>query len=682
MKYYKVCRDQMLVESLDCDHELSIREEQLLLWIEHQLRDVEWPRNWHFTRSPAKMVLELTTIVYCEPITGFESIEEPVREQWIYKQDCVGDNRRVYPHVLFVSSCDSTWVVLGSLTSKRFYEIIGQVYGFVSYGDLVTRMTVQLFNNIHLFDENDYYFLRTDNELDMVPHWRRISEALVEKYCLVSIEEFTSTAPDEMAPYVFQYMLFVTSASDRLATEFTEYEVELLHRRLQLLELNPLLQLELVRKWLRVDWRCRPEALPQYKHSNNWHEIEVGDFLFDSFAYTYEPGHAPIHLLFTSHFLRLRPKLCRFAIPGAVCKLCGRDNCSRPKMYRGRMLMPLQCITLVALDRLRTYIHQQIQQHRRDHGTYEALKLWLRARTDVPIEDEVNHWAPLLLRYVKDYDPARDKDITLMIREHIRDSLEKRRNFKLLFDRDFLVLNNTIIPEIWQPMVDAELRPNKGDWIPLTKKQRKQLKLEQRPRRHRSRLKGFPAQVRNNVEDVNLDLPDCDALVEHARRYWPLCIQTLFRQCTGPVHLQYAQRLSYGRFLGNARIGYTTETILRIWFLTFSETDKFLIEYHGREDVFWASKHGTAITSMLQKPYENLYWPSCATQVKAGLCPFGAIEAHLEVKDIEDLVTLCAKTCSETKLADQRRALGLIPNSPHYRIYDPAETTVNLLYWH
>jgi len=661
MAVYVCCNGLVKIDQLNAPAQLALSLHSVKAWCVKQVAHLKPPASWNFQKSLADILFEQTSIVYCD-FNGEEQRHSPVRCRFSEERVSAAP-ARVYPHVLLVAVYNGERVVLGSLTSRTFYAHLESNY--LAFEHLAVRETTQLFDALYLFDELDYYFLF--DKVLVPPPQQVLGEALAEKHCLIQCWAFPDEAASELAPYAFQYELFAASPSDRLSQQFIDYEAERLQRRLDALQLNPLLQLEYIRKWLRVDWRA--EQHDHYTHSNY---PVLSDEVPNYAAYNFAALHLPSRVAFPSHIVPVEARYAGWAFPGRPCVFCedATTACLRPPIEEGTTRLPIGCIAMPALALLRLQMRQWLQRCRAQYSTYDALRLWTAVPLGAPMDETVERWTMEFLRDVK-HDTMHDRLMIKGVRDYIRQSLSARQDFRLLTDRDFVLLQDVIIPSIWRPLLDEIPDDFAAPWgRPV---EQHPLWNPKQPRRRDIQDGG-----RAPVQELNLHFETHAELVLYSERHWAPCMQAMIRQCVGPVHLKHIKRRAYARFLMNVRIGYTEATIRNFWFLAFAETDVFREMLHGDMTQFKRSKYGRCIDGFLKKPFDNPYWPTCLDMATDGYCPFTDLSETRVPRDIEELVTAGQHTCTQGPLAQVREQMKVRANRGAYRLHDPAEWSVNV----
>jgi len=664
MSDYSCCDNAVRIDRLGAGREMELPPARLLEWAEKRLIGIQLPTRWKLRKSLAQILVEQTTLVNCE-FMGDEELRDPVCCKFSEETNAMAP-ARVYPHVLFITIWNNERVVLGSLTSRTFYDRLN-TRGFVSFGDLAERETTKLFDALYLFDEIDYFFL-FDKEADTMPSQRELGEALIEKHCHVQCNVFPTEAPSELAPYAFQYALFAASASDRLSVQLIEYEVEWFRRRLALLELNPYLQFECIRKWLRVDWRAKRHDI--YTHSNY---PFLTEFATDIPAYHFAAAHLPEHIAYPTHIVPVNARYAGWAFPGNVCPFCptAETNCLRPPIEEGTVHLPISTIWLPALSMLRMKMREWIQKCRSEYATYDAIRIWTNTPPGENIEKAVIEWT-LQYANIEKFNPHRDAVMYSSVQDYVRRTVTIRNDFRLVTDRDFVILNDVIIPSIWRPLLEEQPDEYAAPWN--DSKNHHPLWFSKRPKNHtRSTEPG-----RSELREVNEQFDTHAELVDYASRHWAPCWQAFIASCTGKEHPKHQKRILYARFLMNTRIGYTQATIRNFWFLAFEATDVFQKSLGGSPERFSKSKWGRALDYLLKKPFENSYWPSCRDMIDYDYCAFGSFGGSKAAVDIEEIVRDNQTQCTNQALAKLRNTLNLRSNRVSYRLFDPTEWTVNI----
>jgi hypothetical protein len=662
-----LCNEGALVlEFLDWPVGEAVNERELTRWIAYQLGEVRRPSGWKFSIPLERMVLEQTTVVYCT-VRGDERLDSPIDFTFL-EGGGMSERPQTLRHLVFVTVFEGRYAVMGAMMAASFFEIV-ENDSFVTYADIMVRETPRMLDGLELFDEVDYFFVFDKIHERSPPLIQATCDALLYKFYHMMKEAKVPEVDADLQPYVFQYMLFAASATDALADTFIAYERGRFEKRLLRLAHNPYLQLELCRKWLRIDWRPVRVADLATSHSEPMRkETELDDLHMTS------RSHFPSALSNPSHYVPVRLHHYMGAHVHLKCTVCQAKECiARPPFHEGSVLLPLQFLPFAGVEALGMAMRKWIQATRREYHTYDALTVWMQTqavenwrpwtRDFVHSEVEVFGWAREMTKTLT-LNPL-DKTSTDGVKEHVRDALQTRDNFSLLFDRDPIILEKVIVGKIWAaqcgllqdfPAVEVKTGRRKAH-----------------PRREydpRPGVNTLPILDRGAYSEIMT----YEELLLYTAVYWPPCMHRMISEAVGRAHLRHKPRLMLGRFLLSYHSPYVAADAKRIWELIWTATDVYKANYPTSAS-FWKGQYGLCFTDFMKSPFEEQrLWPYCRSMAAKDLCPF----ASEEMKDIEDLNERLQTKCTQGPLAERREKLKKRPNRGGWRLYSPVSFLKNL----
>lgn len=552
-------------------------------------------------------VRALLSCVLCEVSTATN--EHSLVEYMWQGERCRGQlhhTEKLKPLILFVQEEHSIYYLLGGISAAAYQTVMNE-YCFINYGNVKMEAIWTFFDDCKLLSmlpsiHCQHFPEMEPSEMAMLVH---------SYYCQVEYG-LTQAWSEEMHPLAMKYLMVLCSASPRLCQLLQVYLMRSFTARLDMLKHNPLLLLEFVHKWLKLEI--------EVTYIDNYEQFQDEFPECERFYSAHTEQSCPTYVFTIASLAVL------WNLPGNYCPLCNRLDCYRCPIRMGKVTLPDILFYQTASSAYGQYLHRKLIEIARKQGTRGAIDIWTRLTMTKTEEDQRETW----------FSKA---EMNKIFQEYKGETSEHRRTH--LNDKHLQTyLSNSAVNYRALLKVDDHYDPVVLEILFL-------IWSELRERQPETEYKAPLPPSQQSKPTFRFEVTELHAFIN---AYWPPCMKALFEQCVGPRHLNNSERVRVSRFLLDCR--YEAEFARQLWREFFRNTDVG----NCSEEAFWKEEYGVHFLYQEKAP-RNKMFPVCGRMAELELCPLGDIEEVAQAK--------CFSLANEA-----RAALGKLPRQK-WIIYGP-----------